>query len=156
MHPIDLLTYYRDHLQGSVQSDSRDPDFCRIALQLCKDLPQERPMDLNILILALHSVLKQANWKRKGLIRLFGPSWLNHQIAHSGLENPQDQAKLLWLARSIALTSKKYRTHLFENHGFSRKNQQALKYAILFICIAIHQGRTNSYFESLAQINLPD
>lgn len=152
---IDLIAYYRDYLQDSVQSERRDPDFCRIAIQMCKDLPQDRPEDLNRLVLALLSVLKQAKWQKKGLMRLLGPSWLNHHVAHSDLESPQDQARMLWLARSIAFTSREYRTYLFENHGYSRQNQQTLKHAILFICIAINEGKPNSYFESLPQLSLP-
>jgi hypothetical protein len=152
MQPIDLLAYYRENLHDLASGERRDPDFCRIALQLCKDLPQSRPDELSVLELALFCVLKQANWPRKGLMRLLGPVWLSYDMAHSSLGPFRDRDQILQLASSIARTARHYQAQLFGNHSSASYNQRQLKVAILFMCIAIHRGMPHSYFIALPQL----
>ncbi|MBB3834243.1 hypothetical protein FHR55_002465 [Xanthomonas arboricola] len=113
MQPIDLLAHYRENLHDLASGERRDADFCRIALQLCKDLIHGASEDLEILDLALCSVLKQANWPKKGLLRLLGKEWLSYNMAHSSVGPFWDQDQVLQLASSIARTSKHYHTQLF-------------------------------------------
>ena len=152
MQPIDLLAHYRENLHDIAFKERRDPDFCRMALQLCRDLPYGTPEELEILDRAIFSILKQANWPKKGLFRLLGPTWLSYDMAHSTLGPFRDRDKILHLAGSISRTAKHYHLQLFGNHSSVSCNQRQFKVAVLFICIAIDYGITESAFASLPQL----
>ena len=152
---IDLLAYYCEHLDEAGRSERRDPDFCRIALQLCRDLPHSGPEDIRFLESALFSVLKQARWSRKGLGRFLGPAWLNYDMAHSSLGPSRDRDIVLQLAASVARTAIHYQTQLFSDHSSASYNQRQFKVAILHMCIAIDRGMTQSYLASMPHLSGP-
>lgn len=152
---IDLLAYYRGQLYETASSERRDPNFCRIALQLCKDLPANDSDKVQTLELALFSVLKQARWPKSVMLRFLGPTWLSYDMAHSSLGPFRDRDKILQLAKSIAHTAIHYQTQLFGDHSSASRNQRQFKVALLYICIAIHRGVTDHYFASLPQLNGP-
>jgi len=140
MKPIDLLTFYREHLYKSAFNERRDPSFCRISLQLCQDFIQSDLGKEQELQVAIFSVLKQARWRKTGLERFFGPSWLSYEMAHSHLGPFWGRDEIFLLVESVIATAKNYRIQLFGQHGSTGANQRQFKIALLYLCININRG----------------
>ena len=149
--PIDIFVLARDHLGPRAASDTRDPEFCRVAVQLCHDFLPSRELQ-TALEQAIFSVLKQATWPRTGVLRPFSRIWLSYDMAHSRLGPFRSRAKILLLARSIAQSSNQYRLQLFGNHTSASHHQRQFKRAILAVAEAIARGASKAYFESLPRL----
>lgn len=150
--PIDLFVLARDQLPAGAASDSRDPQFCRIVVQLCCDF-SHGSFGASEMEAAIFSVLKQATWPRRGLFKLFGSEWLDFGMAHSNIGPFVNRELVLLLARSIAQSALKYRFQLFGPHGSSVHHQHQFKRAILYLCEAIGRGVSASQFASLPRLD---
>lgn len=152
MQPVDLLAYYRDQTYKIGEKEKRDPESCRIALQLCKDASYT---DSSALDANLFSTLKQDRWFNTGFSRLLGPVWLNYNMAHSSLGPFAYAEKIRWLSSSIAGIAKHHQTQLFGEHSSAANNQRQFKVAILLMCISIRQGISQARVASLPHLPNP-